>query len=219
MKVKRNILLIIVTALAALLIYSCSTPIAFPKNGMPLNIVEAGPVRDSRLEDLSNWCNSRTDTILLWYPSSAMFNNRGIEGVTSTDKYVFLNNRQVGSYDDDDSENLRKIKNQIEQMIKNTEDFGGNLKLLLMPNDLFGTTRDLVIGVGTQEKVLITPDSGYVLVQFINENGVYRVTNAEFETDWKNLTVPKNIPSSQLKGFAFFKIENGEVVAALVIQP
>lgn len=214
MKVKRNVLLIIVTALAALLIYSCSTPIALPKYGTPLNIVEAGPMKDSNLEDLSNWCNNvRTDTILLWYPSSALFSNRGIEGVTSNDRYAFLNNEFVGSYDT----NLQNVKDQIDEWVKSIT--GGNLKLRLEPNDLFGTTWNLVIGVGTQEKVLITPNSGYVLVQFINENGVYRVTSAEFKANWQDLTVPKNISSSQLGGFAFFKIEGGEVTAALVIEP
>lgn len=216
MKVKRNVLLIIVTALAALLIYSCSTPIALPKYGTPLNIVEAGPMRDSNLEDLSNWCNNvRTDTILLWYPSPALFSDRGIESVTPNDRYAFLNNEFVGSYDT--YSNLQNVKNQIDEWVKSIT--GGNLKLRLEPNDLFGTTWDLVIGVGTQEKVLITPNSGYVLVQFINENGVYRVTSAEFKTNWQDLTVPKNISSSQLRGFAFFKIEGGKVTAARVIEP
>lgn len=210
-------LLIAGTIVALTLIVSCSPPIALPKYGTRLNIVEAGPVRDPLLEDLSNWCNNqRTDTVLLWYPNTTLFGNRGMN-VNANDTLVFLNNEIVGSYAD--SSALQSTKTQIGQSVKPITNLGGNLKLRLEPKDLFGTAWDLVIGVGAQEKIVTTPNEGYVLVQFINENGVYRVTSVELKNDWNDLTVPKNIPSSQLRGFAFFKIENGEIVAALVIEP
>lgn len=210
--------MIVGTIVVLTLIASCGPLIALPKHGSPLNIVEAGPVRDSLLVDLSNWCNNqRADTVLLWYPNPALFEARGIDGVNATDKLVFLNNEIVGSYDSNSA--LQNTKNQIEQWVKPLTNFGGNLKLRLEPKDLLGTAWDLVIGVGTQEKIVITPTVGYVLVQFINDNGVYKVTNVELKNNWNDLTVPKNIPSSQLRGFAFFKIEDGEIVAALVIEP
>jgi len=218
---KWKVLLLVIVSAVALIIVSCAPGIALPKYGVPMNIVEAGTVRDDLLEDLADWVSrtlsSSTPTVMLWYPSSSLFSDRGIESVTSEDKYIFLNNEIVGAYTS--SSDLDDAKNQIQLWAKPTDNLRGNLKLKLVPKDLFGSVWDLVIGVGNEEKVIPTPNAGYVLVQFIKESDVYRVMNAELKEDWDDLSVPKNIPANQLKGYAFFKIENEEIVAALVIEP
>jgi len=219
---KWKVLLLVIVSAVALIIVSCAPGIALPKYGVPMNIVEAGTVRDDLLEDLADWVSrtlsSSTPTVMLWYPSSDLFSNRGIESVTSKDKYIFLNNEIIGPYTS--SENLENAKQQIQLWAKPTTNLSGNLKLKLVPKDLFGSVWDLVIDVDNKEKSIITlPNEGYVLVQFIEENGVYKVTNAELKVNWNDLSVPKNIPANQLKGYAFFKIENEEIVAALVIEP
>lgn len=215
---KSRIMLLVGMSILAAIISSCGLPIATTKYGVAQNIVEAGVVRDSLLEDLANWCDDRPNVTMLWYPTVDLFSNRGIEGVSNTDKRVFLNNEVASGYSTDNE--LATTKQQILNSVKPVTDLYGDLKLKLEPKDLLGTTWDLFIGVGSEQKTIVeTPNSGYVLVQFIDENGIYRVTNAEREKDWNNLTVPKNIPREQLKGYAFFKIEDGEVKAALVILP
>lgn len=215
---KWKLFLMVTGVIVALIVASCAPLTAVPKIGVPMNIVEAGVVRDELLEDLASWVsNLATDTVLFWYPSTQLFSDRGIGSVASTDKLVFLNNESVGDYTS--TTNLQDTKDQIQLWLKPTGDLSGNLKLKLEPDDLLGTTWDLVIGVGTGTKIAPTPDEGYVLVQFIKENNLYKVVSAELKADWKDLTVPKNIPQNQLKGYAFFKIENGEITAALVIEP
>jgi len=215
---KWKILLLLSGVIVALTIVSCAPGIALPKYGVPMNIVEAGTVRDRLLEDLADWVSqSSTPTVMLWYPSQALFSDRGILNITATDKYIFLNNEIVGDYIS--SSSLEDAKRQISLSAKPTNNLSGNLRLRLVPKDLFGSEWDLVIGEGNEERVITTPNAGYVLVQFIKENKVYRVTNAELKVDWNDLSVPKNIRANQLKGYAFFKILNGETVAALVIEP
>jgi hypothetical protein len=215
---KWKILLLLSGVIVALIVVSCAPGIALPKYGVPMNIVEAGTVRDGLLENLADWVSrSSTPTVMLWYPSQALFSDRGIPNITGTDKYIFLNNEIVGSYMS--SSDLEDAKDQISPRAKPTDNLSRNLRLRLEPKDLFGSVWDLVIGVGNEEKVITTPNAGYVLVQFIKENEVYRVTNAELKVNWNDLSVPKNIPANQLKGYAFFKIINGETVAALVIEP
>jgi hypothetical protein len=215
---KWKILLLLSGVIVALIVVSCAPGIALPKYGVPMNIVEAGTVRDVLLENLADWVSqSSTPTVMLWYPSPDLFSDRGIPNITGTDKYIFLNNEIVGSYIS--SSDLEDAKNQISLRAEPTNNLSGNLRLRLEPKDLFGSVWDLVIGVGNEEKVITTPNAGYVLVQFIKENEVYRVTNAELKENWNDLSVPKNIPANQLKGYAFFKIIDGETVAALVIEP
>ena len=218
---KWKVLLLVIVSAVALIIVSCAPGIALPKYGVPMNIVEAGTVRDDLLEDLADWVSrtlsSSTPTVMLWYPIPDLFSNRGILNITATDKYIFLNNKIVGSYIN--SSYLEDVTDQIRLGAKPTNNLWGNLRLKLVPKDLFGSEWDLVIDVDNKEKSIIIPNEGYVLVQFIEENGVYRVTNAELKEDWNHLSVPKNIPANELKGYAFFKIENEEIVAALVIEP
>ena len=215
---KWKILLLLSGVIVALTVVSCAPGIALPKYGVPMNIVEAGTVRDGLLENLADWVSrSSTPTVMLWYPSQALFSDRGIQDITATDKYIFLNNEIVGSYISSNS--LEDAEGQISLWAKPTNNLSGNLRLRLEPKDLFGSEWDLVIGVGNEEKVITTPNAGYVLVQFIKENEVYRVTNAELKENWNDLSVPKNIRANQLKGYAFFKIIDGETVAALVIEP
>ncbi|KUK02204.1 MAG: hypothetical protein XD58_1671 [Thermotoga sp. 50_1627] len=214
---KAKILFLLAAAVLILIVASCGPIVVLPKYGIPLNIVEAGVIRDNLLEDLASWCANQNDLVMLYYPSTTLLSNRGIVGMSSTDKFVFLNNEIAGGYSNDTE--LSNTKDQILNWLKPVSNLEGNLTLKLVPNDLLGTTWDLVIGVGGEEKSVITPDSGYVLVQFVNQNGVYTVTNVQLETDWKNLNVPKNIPASQLKGYAFFKIENEEITASRVILP
>jgi hypothetical protein len=215
---KWKILLLLSGVIVALTVVSCAPGIALPKYGVPMNIVEAGTVRDGLLENLANWVSrSSTPTVMLWYPSQDLFSKRGILNITATDKYIFLNNEIVGSYISSNS--LEDAKNQISLSAKPTNNLSENLRLRLEPKDLFGSEWDLVIGVGNEEKVISTPNAGYVLVQFIKENEVYRVTNAEWKENWNDLSVPRNIRANQLEGYAFFKIIDGETVAALVIEP
>jgi hypothetical protein len=214
---KWKILLLLSGVIVALTVVSCAPGIALPKYGVPMNIVEAGTVRDGLLENLADWVSrSSTPTVMLWYPSQALFSDRGIQTITADDKYIFLNNEIVGRYIDSNS--LEGAKGQISFSAKPTNDLSGNLILKLEPKDLFGSEWDLVIG-DEEKTTIITPNAGYVLVQFIKENGVYRVTNAELKENWNDLLVPKNIRANQLKGYAFFKIIDGETVAALVIEP
>jgi hypothetical protein len=214
---KWKILLLLSGVIVALTVVSCAPGIALPKYGVPMNIVEAGTVRDGLLENLADWVSrSSTPTVMLWYPSRALFSDRGILNITATDKYIFLNNEIVGSYISSNS--LEDAKRQISLWAKPTNNLSGNLRLRLVPKDLFGSEWDLVIDVDN-ERVITTPNAGYVLVQFIKENEVYRVMNAELKANWNDLSVPKNIRANQLKGYAFFKITNGETVAALVIEP
>jgi len=215
---KWKILLLLSGVIVALTVVSCAPGIALPKYGVPMNIVEAGTVRDDLLENLADWVSrSSTPTVMLWYPSQDLFSDRGITRITATDKYIFLNNEIVGSYISSNS--LEDAKRQISHRAKPTNNLSGNLRLRLVPKDLFGSEWDLVIGVDNEERVITAPNKGYVLVQFIKENKVYKVTNAELEVNWNHLSVPKNIRANQLKGYAFFKIINGETVAALVIEP
>ncbi|KAF2957209.1 hypothetical protein AS159_09255 [Thermotoga sp. Ku-13t] len=215
---KAKILFLLAAAVLILIVASCGPIVVLPKYGIPLNIVEAGVIRDNLLEDLASWCANQNDLVMLYYPSTTLFSNRGIGAISSTDKYVLMNNEIAGTYLDETE--LDETKTQISNWLQPVEDLEGNLSLRLEPNDLLGTTWDLVIGVGSEEKsAIITPESGYVLVQFENQNGVYTVTSVELEQDWRNLDVPKNIPASQLKGYAFFKIENGVITASRVILP
>jgi hypothetical protein len=215
---KWKILLLLSGVIVALTVVSCAPGIALPKYGVPMNIVEAGTFRAGLLEDLANWVSqSSTPTVMLWYPSPTLFSRLGIQGITEDDKYIFLNNEIVGSYISLDS--LNDAKRQISHRAKPTNNLSGNLRLRLVPKDLFGSEWDLVIGVDNEERVITAPNKGYVLVQFIKENKVYKVTNAELKENWNHLSVPKNIRANQLKGYAFFKIINDETVAALVIKP
>lgn len=214
---KAKVLFSLAAAVLILIVASCGPIVVLPKYGIPLNIAEAGVVRDALLENLASWCATSTDLVMLYYPSTTLFSDRGFQGMSATDKLVFLNNEIAGGYANDTE--LNNAKTQISLWLKPVANLGGNLTLKLVPNDLLGTTWDLVIGVGSEEKAVMTPDSGYVLVQFENQNGVYTVTSAELRTNWKDLYVPKNIPASQLKGYAFFKIEDGEITASRVILP
>jgi len=215
---KWKILLLLSGVIVALTVVSCAPGIALPKYGVPMNIVEAGTFGDGLLENLANWVSqSSTPTVMLWYPSQALFSDRGIPTIRETDKFIFLNNEIVGDYIS--SSSLNDAKRQISHRAKPTNNLSGNLRLRLVPKDLFGSEWDLVIGVDNEERVITAPNKGYVLVQFIKENKVYKVTNAELEVNWNHLSVPKNIRANQLKGYAFFKIINDETVAALVIKP
>jgi len=215
---KWKILLLLSGVIVALTVVSCAPGIALPKYGVPMNIVEAGTVEDDLLKNLANWVSqSSTPTVMLWYPRQDLFSDRGILNITATDKYIFLNNEIVGSYISLDS--LRDAERQISHRAKPINNLSGNLRLRLVPKDLFGSEWDLVIGEGNEEKVIPTPNAGYVLVQFIKENEVYKVTKAELKANWNDLSVPKNIRANQLEGYAFFKIIDGETVAALVIEP
>jgi hypothetical protein len=175
---KWKILLLLSGVIVALTVVSCAPGIALPKYGVPMNIVEAGTFGDGLLENLANWVSqSSTPTVMLWYPSQALFSDRGIPTIRETDKFIFLNNEIVGDYIS--SSSLNDAKRQISHRAKPTNNLSGNLRLRLVPKDLFGSEWDLVIGVDNEERVITAPNKGYVLVQFIKENKVYKVMNAD----------------------------------------
>lgn len=211
---KAKILFFLAAAVLILIVASCGPIVVLPKYGIPLNIVEAGVVRDARLENLASWSANRTDLVMLYYPSTTLFSNRGIVGMSSTDMLVFLNNEIAGGYSNDTE--LSNTKDQILNWLKPVSNLEGNLTLKLVPNDLLGTTWDLVIGEAGATKVV---ETNYVLVEFENRSGVYAVTNVQIKGNFGDVNPPKNIPASQLKGYAFFKIEGGVITASRVILP
>ncbi len=210
---KAKILFFLAAAVLILIVASCGSIVVLPKYGIPLNIVEAGEIWDEALlKELASFCDGiRSDkaAVMLYY-EGALFSDRGLGGPTE----VYLNGEDVGGYSNDTE--LSNTKNQILNWLKPVSNLEGNLTLKLVPNDLLGTTWDLVIGEAGATKAAVT---NYVLVEFENRSGVYAVTNVQIKGNFGDVNPPKNIPASQLKGYAFFKIEDGVITASRVILP
>ncbi|WP_448523045.1 hypothetical protein [Pseudothermotoga sp.] len=129
------------------------------------------------------------------------------------DKNVYLNNVFIANYED----------TAIDEIISSIRDhpreqFPGELKLRLVATDLFASAYDLFVG----EVKAKDATAKYVLVEFEEvQTNVYKVTKVQVAEDFANMDLPKNIPASELiyRGFAFFRIRDGEIVDNRVIEP
>ena len=207
--------LIATSAIVALILVSCA-PLPSIISSVTQNIVEVtANSTDTDLSNLASWCDSKPDILMLWYDFDNQptgFTNRSLVfSVNAADKNVYLNNEFVGNYDMTD---LNTIKSTIDAS-KTT--FSGTLILYLRADDLLGTSWDLIIGEAGQTKTTVT---NYVLVEFKREGGVYKVTNVQAGGDW-NFNLPNNMTLTdiQIKGFAFFRINDDKVEDARVIYP
>mgnify|MGYP001093540593 CR=1 FL=1 len=206
--------LIVTAAIVAMILVSCA-PLPSIIPSVTQNIVEVtANSTDTNLLRLASWYDSNPDILVLWYDFDNQptgFTDRSLVfSVNAADKNVYLNNEFVGNYAD----GLGTIINTIDAS-KTT--FSGTLILYLRADDLLGTSWDLIIGEAGQTKTTVT---NYVLVEFKREGGVYKVTNVQAGGDW-NFNLPNNMTLTdiQIKGFAFFRINDDKVEDARVIYP
>ncbi len=206
---------LILTAVAVALILVGCGPLTLTISSITQNIVEVtANATDTNLEALAEWCDSKSNILMLWYdfdnqPNGFNYRN-GIFQIAAADKNVYLNNEYVGNYG---TTSLSTIESTINS---SATTFNGTLIMYLKSNDLLGTSWDLIIGEGNETKVANT---NYVLAEFEKiDSKVYKVTLVQAGGDWRTFTVPKDISITN-KGFAFFRIDDDKVVDARVIYP
>ncbi|AJC74722.1 hypothetical protein AJ81_04735 [Pseudothermotoga hypogea DSM 11164 = NBRC 106472] len=227
--VRSTAVLVLVAALTLLLLAlsSCAKWILIVVDGKvyPIEVEEtsnASELKDPTNQDfmeLANWCAEQEDVVMFWYDLAdppVGFHDRATLFVGATDvidKNVYVNNVFIANYEDTAIDEIISIISEQPR-----EDFPGELKLRLVATDLSATVYDLFV----DEVKAKDATAKYVLVEFEEvQSNVYKVTKVQVSENFENMDVPKNIPASELntKGFAFFKIRDGEVVDNRVIEP
>ncbi|WP_448520944.1 hypothetical protein [Pseudothermotoga sp.] len=226
---RSTIVLILVAALTLLLLAlgSCAKVLLVVVDGKvyPIEVEEtsgASELKDPTNQDfmqLANWCAEQEDVVMFWYdlvnPPVGFYDRTTLfVGATDViDKNVYLNNVFIANYE---NTAIDEIISSIHDHPR--EDFPGELKLRLVAIDLSTTAYDLFV----DETKAKDATAKYVLLEFEEvQTNVYKVTKVQVAENFANMDLPRNIPASELvyRGFAFFKMQDGEILDNRVIQP
>lgn len=222
------LILVVVMTLLLMALSSCGKKwilIVVDGKVYPLEVEEtsgASELKDPTNQDfmqLANWCAEQEDVVMLWYdladPPVGFYDRTTLfVGATDViDRNVYLNNVFIANYEDT---TIGEIISTISEHQR--KDFPGELKLRLVATDLSATAYDLFV----DETKANDATANYVLVEFEEvQTNVYKVTKVQVAENFANMDLPRNIPASELiyKGFAFFKIRDGEILDNRVIEP